>query len=139
MNMAHQNNWLNVHKPSNGQHSFVFCPPGNLKECIDWLLRFTNKDAQGGGDKSDAVKTVARELLKLFKDAKRRIFYGEYRNVLVTVVKEVEDRDSKYGDSGSNLGVRSPLSTNLATYIGYKYGSGGRAGSSITWTADDVR
>ncbi|ORM41663.1 uncharacterized protein BXIN_2425 [Babesia sp. Xinjiang] len=90
----------------NGQHNTLLCPPGNLKECIDWILRLTGKDKVGGGN-GDNGKKLGEEVAGLLKKDKA---------VLETVTTSLKN------GSGSNL--ITELADNLKKFIGYENGGG---------------
>ncbi|ORM39606.1 uncharacterized protein BXIN_2216 [Babesia sp. Xinjiang] len=84
-----------------GQHNKLTCPPGNLKESIDWILRVTNKDGLNGGKNGNATK-LGEEVAKLLEND---------RKVLEKVIPQLNN-----GQLITNLAEK------LATFIGWNGG-----------------
>ncbi|ORM39884.1 uncharacterized protein BXIN_1601 [Babesia sp. Xinjiang] len=93
----------------NGQHNKLTCPPGNLKECIDWILRVTNKDGQNGGDCKKLGEEV-KKLLEQVKDAATGKLNKD-KNVLTEVISKLNSNS-----------LISTLADNLKKFIGYNDG-----------------
>ncbi|ORM40232.1 uncharacterized protein BXIN_1599 [Babesia sp. Xinjiang] len=125
--------------------SLVDNPPGNLKECIDWVLRLTEKDEHGqinghshGKGNSDAMKGLAEKLLELLTAVYTDINqneekYGGERNTNLETDKAVLEAVllSLHSEltTGKN-GLIDKLSHKLRDFIGWN-GSGGLTGSGI--------
>ncbi|GIX63897.1 variant erythrocyte surface antigen-1 family protein [Babesia caballi] len=83
------------------QHASVASPrdsPSHLKEAIDWILRVTGKDGQGGGDKggTEGLQKAVNDLISTAGVTER--------NPEITITKDILDN----------------LATGLAKFIGYK-------------------
>ncbi|ORM41966.1 uncharacterized protein BXIN_2220 [Babesia sp. Xinjiang] len=111
--------------------SLIQHPPGNLKECIDWVLRFCEKDEDGSG-KTEGVKSLASELVTLFEAAQK---VNPTDAVLAAACKELE-KDKQYATKGTTYGSISPLSTSLAKFIGYTYAVTSGSTRSGSWKLD---
>ncbi|ORM40635.1 uncharacterized protein BXIN_1820 [Babesia sp. Xinjiang] len=102
-----------------GQHKKLTCPPGNLKECIDWILRVTNKDGQqNGGDCKKLGEEVAKLLEEAQKDAKAKL--EKDKNLLEAVKQKLKD--------GTLI---KDLAEKLQKFIGWKDGNGDLTGDGI--------
>ncbi|ORM39843.1 uncharacterized protein BXIN_0212 [Babesia sp. Xinjiang] len=113
--------------------------PTNLKEAVDWLLRLTNKDGQGGRPNEGkiharqyhvflvAVNELAKEVEKLLKEVQGFIKAKDGK-VLSNVLQALAN-DKLFTLSNINFGGFHPggiilqLSDGLAEFIGY-YGAG---------------
>ncbi|ORM39682.1 uncharacterized protein BXIN_0275 [Babesia sp. Xinjiang] len=109
---------------SNKQHdSLTEHPPGNLKECIDWLLRLTEKDGQngGGGQNGNGSTELGKKVVDLLKkvdDATEKLENDQ--KVLKAVTK-----------NGNGTNLITTLADNLAKFIGYNGGNGDLDGKGI--------
>ncbi|ORM39889.1 uncharacterized protein BXIN_2427 [Babesia sp. Xinjiang] len=129
----------------NGQpHKEITCPPGNLKEAIDWILRVTNKDDKkngggGNGEKlgsevagllqkaKDHITTLLKEAEKLPEDAKKAATekLTKDKNVLTEVkqqltscqlITELADNLKQFIDGIKNGGTYESSSYKDATW-----------------------
>ncbi|ORM41967.1 uncharacterized protein BXIN_1821 [Babesia sp. Xinjiang] len=143
----------------NGQHTSLLCPPGNLKECIDWILRLTGKDnGQNGGDKSGDLATAVKDLLgngvETYIDTLKTKVDEYYKGVIDSAAdkkakEELEKAQTKATDkltndkkvlqkvneqlNGSNGQLITNLATKLEKFIDKSGGTGiGNKGTSYT-------
>ncbi|GIX64818.1 extracellular matrix-binding ebh [Babesia caballi] len=94
--------------------SLLDCP-SNLKEAIDWILRVTGKDGQGG-DGTNALSDKVKELLKSVE--------GSGSELGVDIQKVI----GALGTSGSGSGLIGKLAKGFQQFIGYNSGSGNKHG-----------
>ncbi|ORM40235.1 uncharacterized protein BXIN_2430 [Babesia sp. Xinjiang] len=98
------------------QHSTLLCPPGNLKECIDWILRVTNKDnGQNGDQNGNGAKELGEKVKALLEKAneaaKKKL--DEDKQVFNKVITQLN----------GNGTLITELAKKLATFIGYNNGN----------------
>ncbi|GIX62246.1 variant erythrocyte surface antigen-1 family protein [Babesia caballi] len=100
--------------------------PSNLKEAIDWILRVTGKDGQGGRDNTAALANAVKGLLEAELGELDRLYSeghanrGELNRLKqgLTMAKDLIGKDA----SSSKIYSRSPiakLAIGLSAFIGY--------------------
>ncbi|ORM42079.1 uncharacterized protein BXIN_0957 [Babesia sp. Xinjiang] len=122
-------------KPSAGvqQYTELAHPPGSLKECIDWILRVTEKDGKNGGGNGDGSTQIGEKVVELLQkaedyltqeinkhngDAEATTKLKKDKAVLETVTTSLKN------GSGSNLITK--LADELKKFIGWQENGNGQ-------------
>ncbi|ORM41381.1 uncharacterized protein BXIN_2429 [Babesia sp. Xinjiang] len=111
-----------------GPHNKVTCPPGNLKECIDWILRVTNKDDTKNGDQNG--KELGEAVVKLLEGATKYLDSLTNGNNGGATEKLTKDKDVLQAVNGNGQLI-TKLADNLQKFIGYNNGGGTLTGNGI--------
>ncbi|ORM40634.1 uncharacterized protein BXIN_1819 [Babesia sp. Xinjiang] len=114
---------------SNGsQHTSLLCPPGNLKECIDWILCVCGKDGLNGGDGStDLGKEVAKLLQKaesyLTEEINKHNGANGAAKTKLEKDKEVLETVKQQLNQSNGTNLIKTLADKLKAFIGYNNGN----------------
>ncbi|ORM39890.1 uncharacterized protein BXIN_2426 [Babesia sp. Xinjiang] len=127
----------------NGQHKKLTCPPGNLKECIDWILRVTNKDnGRNGGKSGNGGEKLGKEVGELLEGANQYLerltndARGDATDKLKKDQQVLQAVKQQLNDGPSNL--ITALADKLKNFLGgIKNGNGG-ATNKYTSSYDNV-
>ncbi|GIX61117.1 uncharacterized protein BcabD6B2_05520 [Babesia caballi] len=85
--------------------------PSNLKEAIDWILRVTGKDGQGG-DSNSAISKLSDAVKGLLKEVKGS----------TTGLNQDIDKVTQALNTDSGIGLIGKLADGLQQFIGYQSG-----------------